>query len=200
MIDAEIVLFPESLIPSLQELLYAYIAEFGDGHEPAVRIAVGSAIRKYVAILKVDDFRNVTVLLNPPNNRPLAIQSEIEIAKMIVRKLTAVPPAEADVEPNLSESLSQLVSKYLDNFHIEERKYPAVVLNAILAIVMLRGIAEQHLLDKLAALDARWFNELLVQRAGLIKAALTEKFGTGANLPALKGLDSLTTNLFVPPH
>ena len=56
---------------------------------------MGSAIRKFIAVASRDDaFDFAASLLKPGARLPLAIEIEIEISKMVVRKLTANPPAE----------------------------------------------------------------------------------------------------------
>ena len=197
-IDAELVAFSADVLPAVQGLLRAFIEQYCDSNDPQDLLAVGSAIRKYVATIDVDDLETIASLLDARHRSPVPLEIELEITKMVVRKLTANPPGEVNMYPALIHQLRELASLYLSDRLLAREKYAAIALNTILALLLLRDAAVQSLLNQLSELHATWFKDLVVQRAGRLKTELIERFGADACLPVVKGLDSIGSSLFLP--
>jgi hypothetical protein len=199
-IDAELVAFSADALPEVQNSLRAFIEQYCDSNDPQDLIAVGSAIRKYVATTNVDDLETIASLLDARHRSPVPLDIELEITKMVVRKLTANPPGEGNTHPALGRQLRQLASLYVSDRLLAREKYAAIALNAILALLLMRDAAVQSLLNQLSELHATWFKDLVIQRAGRLKGELTERFGTDACVRVVEDLDSIGSSLYLPQH
>jgi len=199
-IDAELVIFSAEALPDVQNSLLAFIERYRDSNDPQDLVAVGSAIRKFVATTNVDDLEIIASLLDARHRSPVPLEIELEITKMVVRKLTANPPGEVNMHPVLSRQLRQLASLYLNDRLLAREKYAAIALNTILALLLLRDASAQLLLNQLSELHATWFKDLVIQRAGRLKSELTERFGADACIPVVKDLDSIGNSLYLSQH
>ena len=78
-------------------MLKRFIEEYRESDDPADLVAVGSAIRNYVATAPVGDALEAAAsLLKEQGELEIPIELEVEVTKMLVRKLTANPPAKRD--------------------------------------------------------------------------------------------------------
>jgi len=69
----------------------------------------GERFEEYRESNAPDAFDAAVSLLKGDGRLPLPIELEVEISKMVVRKLTANPPAERDRHPELASRLEELV-------------------------------------------------------------------------------------------
>ena len=98
----------------------------------------------------------------------LPIELELEVCKMVVRKLTSNPPAARDQYPELALRLEELVDTYARSRLLAREKHGAVALNAILGLVLTRSGDDSAVIDRVRALGVGWFQTLLGRRAGLL--------------------------------
>ena len=98
---------------ALTPLLKRFIEEYRESDVPADLVAVGSAIRNYVARAPVGEaFEAAASLLKSQGRLKIPIELEVEVTKMVVRKLTANPPVQRDQYPELALRLEELVDAY----------------------------------------------------------------------------------------
>ena len=143
-LEAEALPFRGQQAAALVPLLRQFIEEDRESNVrilgPADLVAVGSAIRNYVATAPVDDaFEAAASLLKAQGSLPIPIELEVEVAKMVVRKLTANPPVQRDQYPELALRLEELVDDYASPRFLPREKYGAVAINAILGVVLSRS-------------------------------------------------------------
>lgn len=179
----------------LLPLLWRYIINHRNSNDVDELIATGAAIRKYVAIMPMDRMGELGVLLEPGHRASLAIDLEIEVAKMIYRNFEVHPPTPPDPHPELAERLWELVQAYVNPRVLPRDKYPAATSLAIAAIVAMRSPLAEQAWQAAQACPYRWFAELVdddlrelhEQWAGKSPDAaawLNERTGVGcANLP-----------------
>src|SRR5271157_1182952 len=92
-LEAEVLPFRGRHAAELTPLLKRFIEEYRESDDPADLVAVGSAIRNYVATAPVYDALEASAsLLNAEGEMEIPIELEVEVTKMVVRKLTANPP------------------------------------------------------------------------------------------------------------
>ena len=105
--EAELRRFSQPERETLLELLWRYILDHRDSNDPEELVAVGSAIRKFAAIMPMDRMEDLAVLIEPGHHAPPAIELELELAKMVYRNYEVYPPSEADQESRLTVELSR---------------------------------------------------------------------------------------------
>ncbi len=175
-VEAEVIDFkPEQLGP-LNTVLRDFIAECRESNSPDDLVAVSSAIRKCVATLKADEALSYTSqLLEAGPRTPVPLEVELELVKMIVRKLTANPPEPNDSLPELGDRLLEIAKIYLNPRLLVREKYGAVTLNAILALVLLRSRHVAEVSQILSELKVPWFRQLVARRAETSSAGIEGK-------------------------
>ncbi len=190
-IEAEVLPFDPGQVDDLKVLLRKYIEQGRDSDLPADLIAVTSAIRKYVAIIDRDELRSVGFLLDAGHRAPVPLEIELEVAKMVVRKLTANPPENPDPDPLLAARLMELARAYLNDRLLPREKYGAVALNSVLSLVLLRSSQLGVLFDLLRGIRLSWFKQLVARRARRLQQELSRRLPEDRCKPHVDGLDSL---------
>ena len=171
-IEIEVITFPPESAETLNRSLYQFIQQHRDSDIQEDIVAVGCAIRKYVAVMSQDDLSHLAVLLDARHNAAVPIEVELEITKTLVRKLTQVPPEKPDSEPRLADRLHEIVELYLNPRLLARDKFAAVALNAILSLCLLRSAYTDKVQQSLQALQVSWFSELVLRRASQIQEVL----------------------------
>ncbi len=174
-IEAEALEFDGEQAQELNSLLRSFIEQYRDSNKPDDLVAVASAIRKYVATMRMEDLASVAMLLDVGHNGAVPLEVELELAKMLVRKLIANPPERADAEPELADHLMDMARTYLSPRMLSRDKYGAVAVNAVFALLLLRSRHAEDLVGILAKLDIPWFTQLVARRALRVRQA----FGGG---------------------
>src|SRR5271165_6265569 len=114
-IEAELLEFNEDQAASLAKHLRRFIDDCRESNVPSDLVAVASAIRKFVATASTEEaFDYAASLLRASSRAPLSIELELEVTKMVVRKLTANPPASDQSLPDLAARLKDLCETYLN--------------------------------------------------------------------------------------
>ena len=175
-LKAEVLPFRGQHAAALVPLLRQFIETYRESNVPADLVAVGSAIRNYVATAASDDaFEAAASLLKAQGRLPIPIELEVEVTKMVVRKLTANPPMERDQYTELALRLEELVDAYARPRFLAREKYGAVALNAVLGLVLTRSGRDAEVLERMRTLDVPWFQQLLARRAARLRADLLSR-------------------------
>src|SRR5208337_1461194 len=198
-LESEVLPFRGRHAAELTPLLKRFIEEYRESDDPADLVAVGSAIRNYVATAPVHDALEASAsLLKAEGELEIPIELEVEVTKMVVRKLTANPPEQRDQYPELALQLEELVDVYARPRFLPREKYGAVALNAILGLVLSRSGRDAAVVERMRTLDIAWFQQLLARRAARLRTDLgardsEAKFAdVGSFLEQLSTLDSWT--------
>lgn len=150
-IESERIRFPQSTRVELASILETFIRTYRDSSEFEVIVAVGSAIRKYIAVMDVRELGSLASLLESGHNGTLSLEMELEVIKMIGRKLAATPPTADDQEPILAAQLAGIASDYLRPYTLSKGKFSTV---AMLALEALAAMRSTQLKDLLPAVNA----------------------------------------------
>ena len=131
-------------------------------------VAVGSAIRTCVAALNAGEaLAYSAILLDSGARSPVPATIELELVKMVVRKLSANPPKQADSFPELADRLDDIVNAYLNRRLLARERFGAITLNAILGLALLHSRRFDRVERSLLELDVPWFRRLLARRRGV---------------------------------
>jgi hypothetical protein len=176
-IEAEVMDFEPHQLERLAVALSGFINDFGGSNDPADLTAVGAAIRKYVATMKVDEVLPFAArLLAADPETPVPLEVELELTKMVVRKLTANPPGADGVFPGLADRLLEITRTYLNPRLLAREKYGAITVNAILGLVLLRSGHVVEVRRLLSELGVSWFKQSLARRATRIESELRDRY------------------------
>jgi len=197
-VEAEVIDFGAGQVDELNSLLRSFIEHYRDSARPDDLVAVASAIRKYVSTMRMGDLASVAILLDAGHNGSAPLEIEVEVAKMLVRKLTANPPGTADPEPELADRLMEIARTYLSPRLLSRDKYGAVAMNAVLALLLLRSRHVAELIQILARLDVRWFRQLLGRRVQRTREAFQRRFPEGDTERYLGCLNAMHRDVAVP--
>jgi hypothetical protein len=174
--EAEFLPFRGQEAAELVPVLKRFIEQYRDSDLPLDLVAVGSAIRNYIATAPTNDALDLAAkLLKADGSHPRPIEIEIEITKMVVRKLTANPPACADRYRELALRLEEMVDDYAKPRFLARSKHGAVALNAILGLVLTRSGRDPLLLERTRNLAVPWFQQLIGRRARVLLADLVAR-------------------------
>ncbi len=165
-IQAEFLRFSDEQNPDLLSVLWDFINASRDSREFDDLIAVGSAIRKYVANMETANIGSIATLLEAGHAGTPPLDVELEIVKMIYRSFEANPPAKPDPELELAERVYEIARAYLEPRVLPHGKHAIVAMLAVLALVaMLSKRASEALatVNKLPPAH-HWFREQLRRR------------------------------------
>lgn len=183
-IEAEAIRFEPEQSRDLGLVLRTFIDKYRDSGDPQDIVAVASAIRKYVATMQPGDLSHVAELLDAGHKASVPLDLELEICKMVLRKLVASPGDGIDQFPELESRLAEIVRTYANDRLLPREKYGATTLNAVLALVMLDDGRIPGVVDQLRPLKAAWFRQLVARQAGKTAAEIRREVGGRAALSA----------------
>ncbi len=163
-IEAEAVPFEGQERQRLIELLKDYIEENRDSTDRNELIAVGSAIRKCVALLDSSEFGWLATLLESGHRAQPSLDAELEIAKMVFRRYSVSPPAQSDPHPQLSARLAEMANDYLRPRVFSRERFSTVAMLAIQALLVMRSEHAQAIIDQVNDLPFGWFRQQLRRR------------------------------------
>jgi hypothetical protein len=178
-VEAEALSFKPPQIGELASLLRAFIEERRDSDEPRDIVAVGSAIRKYVATTCFDDMPSIARLLDAGHKAQVPLSLELEICKMVLRKLVANPCERQYHLPDLETRLADVVHSYVNDRLLPREKYGATALNAVLALALLNDQTIPSIAAQLWRLKAAWFRQLVARQARKTRDDLSRRFQNG---------------------
>jgi hypothetical protein len=179
--EAEFVRFDSGQLAILMPILWKYIIDHRKSNSPDELAAVGSAIRKYIAIMPMDRMGELSVLLAPANHEPLPLALELEVSKMIYRNFEVYPPSKLDSQPELALRLWEMVQAYVNPRILLRDKHSAVASLAIEALVSMRS---KMAFDAWrAALDCayQWFGEMVTDDLLILQHRWTSQDAEAAN-------------------
>ena len=159
--EVELTRFVPSQHEALLPLLWQYILDRRNSNDRDELVAVGSAIRKYIAIMPMDRMGELAVLLESGNRSPLPIELEIEVAKMVYRNFEVHPPVDANPQPELAQRLWEMVQAYTNPRILLRDKHSAAASLAIEAIVSMRSPLAEQAWQAAISCPYRWFAELV---------------------------------------
>lgn len=163
---AELLRFGEDQRSELLSLLWEFIIAYRDSNELDDLIAVGSAIRKYVANVETAQLDSLATLLEPGHAGAPSLHVKLETVKMIYRSFEADPPPSRDPHPQLAQRVYEIAKAYLDPNVLLDGQNAAVAMLAVQALIaMLSGRASDALamVRRLPEADY-WFREQLRRR------------------------------------
>jgi hypothetical protein len=191
-INAEILDFGPSETHELMPALRRFIETHRDSNDPADLVAVGSAIRKFIAIAPGSEAIDFAAdLLRAGSRFPLPIEIEVEISKMVVRRLTANPPARTDRCSELASRLVELAETYLNPRLLGRQKHGAVALNAVLGVFLTRDPRVSSILQRVQSLGVNWFQQLLARQAAVLVSELRRRSDNEGQNELLASLQEL---------
>ncbi len=170
---AETIKFDPPQVADVLGLLRGYILGHRSTSDPDVVVFVTSAVRSYVALLpsaRLDEVAGLIDVTGPPE------VFESEVAKMVVRKLTANPPDQDNAYPALADQLSGLADAYLHPRLLARPYCGATALNSVLGVALLRTSRWPVVYAKIEGLTAGWFRQQLGRRAGRLADELAARF------------------------
>lgn len=159
--EIELTKFSPAQRSILLPLLWQFIQQHRDSNQVETLVAVGSAIRKYIALLPMDQMGQLAQLLESGHRSVLPIELEIEVAKMIGRNFEIHPPVSPDPHPDLAKCLLDLVKAYSNPRIITRDKHSAAASLSIQAIVAMRSPLAQQAVQVAALSPFRWFSEIV---------------------------------------
>jgi len=159
--EIELTRFNELDRQRLLPLLWEYILRHRDSNRPDTLAAVGAAIRKYVALMPMEEMGQLAILLESGHKSALPIELEIEVAKMIYRNFEVHPPLEPNSYPELARSLWEMVHAYANPRLLLRDKHSAAALIAIQALVAMRSEFASNAVQLASTNPYRWFAEVV---------------------------------------
>lgn len=174
-LQAEVLAFSGNDREEISSSLREFILEHRDSNVPQDLVAVGAAVRKMVAYLPLEDIGTLTELLTPSARVSIPLEVELEVAKTVMRKLTAHPPAVDDSEPELADRLMDVARTYLNPRLLPREKHGATALNAVLSLLLLRSQHSTEIIGLVQATPAPWFTQLMCRRVGRLLADLRHR-------------------------
>lgn len=182
----ELTRFDAAQQKALLPLLWQYILAHRDSNNRDEIVATGAAIRKYIAIIPMDNMGELAVLLESGHRAPLPIDLELEVIKMIYRNFEVHPPVANDSHPALAQRLGEIVEAYVNPRIILRDKHSAVASLAIEALFAMRSSLAGKAWKIAVLCPHRWFAELVSDNLDY----LHEKW-TRTNPEAAAWLDNL---------
>jgi hypothetical protein len=159
--EIELVHFDAAQRQVLLPLLWQYILDRRNSNFREELVAVGAAIRKYIAIMPMDQMGELATLLESGHRSPLPIELEIEVAKMVYRNFEVHPPVDPDPHPELAQRLWEMVQAYINPRVLLRDRHSAAASLAIEAIVAMRSRLADRAWQAAVACPYRWFGELV---------------------------------------
>jgi len=194
-LDLEGTSFDKSQAGMLEPVLFEFIQSQRNSSDPLDAIAVGSAIRQYVAILDGTELGSIATLLEAEHRTPVSLEIELEIAKMVVRKLTAVPSSSANPFPELADRLMEICRTYLNARLLPRTNYGATALNAILGLTLLAASHLPELFEQLRNLRVVWFKQQIARRTNRLLSEPALQEADKAEWPCGKSLHELAASV-----
>jgi len=189
-IEAEVVRFSPPHKEALLHLLRDFIEKYRDSNDRQDQIAVGSAIRKYVACMNVADVGSVGLLLEAGQRGEPPLEIKLVIVKMIGRKFAANPPLAPNAEPELADKVFELAEASLFRHVLPEGKWAAMGLEAVHALAAMLSSKAEIAIDLVNRLPYKWFRDHL----SLVLKDLEKKWEQSPKIPdRLGALERLRT-------
>lgn len=186
----ELTTFSDEERDALLPVLWQYIQEYRDSNDSDELVAVGTAIRKYIALMPMDQMDKLVELLEPGHRAELPLELELEVAKMIYRNFEVHPPQQPNPHPELGTCLWAMAKDYINPRFLLRDKHATVATLAIEALVAMQSVHSRE--AWLSAINSpyEWFGELVDDNL----KELRQKWALEAN-DAVAWLDSLRASV-----
>jgi len=171
---AETIRFDSVQISELEPILRRYINSRLLSEDRAEQVAVASAIRKLVAMLPATALPLCADLLKPETKTPVPL--EMEVVKMIARKLTAALPEDTAILLPIGEHLIDLVWTYLNPRTLSKRFFGATVLESCMSLALMRNPRLPVVLELLRTLRVNWFRATVARQARVTAIDIGRRF------------------------
>lgn len=163
------------LVP-LRQFLQSYIEAHRDSNDVADLHAVGCAVRKLVLNTPASESDRLAFLLEAGHRAPVPLEVELEVAKSMVWQQAAEPRTEPNASPVMALRLRELVETYTNDRLLPRPKYAAIVLNAMMALLLMRGHLDT-VCSQLRKVRLTWFTEQVAHRARRLRDELLREQG-----------------------
>ncbi|MEK6233235.1 MAG: hypothetical protein N2C14_00835 [Planctomycetales bacterium] len=191
---AEILSVEDEHRDQFRDALRLYVDAYRDSQDPADLVAVGSAIRKLVAIMRPEDIHDAGELLQSGNRAAVSLDIELEVTKSICWNLSMNPPRLPDAHPELAAQFLDLVTTYANDRLLPRPKYAVVLSHSALALMILRSHVGQ-VLECLQGISLTWFNELIARRADRLREDLLRRGDQDSVSEIVAALEELTSQM-----
>jgi hypothetical protein len=175
-IEAEACAFSSENLRTVLPLLRRFIERFRDSSDADDMVAVGSALRKFVMNMPIEDLDTLAVWFDPGPTTPVSWEIELELAKTVLWRVSSSPPDKDDAWPALAHRLKDRADAYLRPWLLLRENHAAVAQDATLGLLLMRSHHVPSLLNLLVDLHVDWFTELLVRRGRWIRMELENRF------------------------
>jgi hypothetical protein len=169
-IEAEAINLSVEQETELAVILREFIESRRDSNDPDDVVAVGSAMRKYVACIGINDLEGLLPLLESGHKARPSTALVLELVKMVARKYAANPPAKDDPCPTLAKSLAKIATPYLNAYVLPHDKFAAIALNATMALVGMMSDQLDSIIEVVNQLPYAWFKIQLQRRIEELKS------------------------------
>lgn len=159
--EAEFLQFDGNQRARLLPILWDYILSHRDSNDRDELTAVSAAIRKYIALMPLEQIGELSSLLESGHRDTVPLELEIEIAKMIYRTFEVHPPQSADPHPDLANQLLEIATAYTHPRILPRGDHSAAASLAILAVVAMQSALAPHALELAGNSPYRWFREIV---------------------------------------
>ncbi len=186
---AEVLRFEPAQAAILRSLLRQYVDQYHDPRDKDEEVVVASAIRKFVSSLPVTDLLECQDWLKIERKMPAPL--ELEVVKMITRKLTATLPEDVGYLGPIGDLLIDLVRSYLNPRVLSKRFFGATVLESSLSLALSRSPYLPELTRLLRSPCVDWLQTLVARQARVLKSKLDQRFPGERSLAARDCLSNL---------
>jgi hypothetical protein len=183
---AEVTRFDETQRAVLSLLLWRYILDHRDSGNHDELVAVGSAVRKYMAMMPIERMGEVTVLLEAPLQNRSQPGLTLEVAKMVYRNFESAPPASPDPHPQLASRLLEIARTCLKPDTFLVGNYATIASLAVEAIVAMRSQQAADAWGAALTSRHRWFAEMVSDHLEQLRKSWLDR-----DLGAVDWLDDL---------
>lgn len=171
---AEVLRFEEAQVAELEPILRTYVDQHLISDVKKEQIVVGSAIRKLIAMLPVRALPLCEEWLRINRKTPPLL--EMEVVKMVTRKLTATLPEDTGYLGSLGDQLIDLLRSYLNPRTLSKRYFGATAMEASLSLALMRSPNLNNALELLRSLRVNWFRATVARQARVTGSDLERRF------------------------
>lgn len=165
----------------LLDYLKDYIGQHRDSENEDELVAVGSAIRKAVALDRLDlDW--LIELVQPTEGRSPRHEVKFEVARVVYRTFVAFPPEKPDPMPELGEAIADMAIDYLRDRLLAREKHAAIAILASQATLVMLSPRSREVIEAINGLSD-WFRDQIKRRMRRVHRVWPE--GLAADLSAL---------------
>ena len=159
--EIEVSVFDKDQKQIILPMLWNYILHNRNSNNRKVLTAVGAAVRKYVALMPMDEMEKLAVLLEPIQRSVISPELELEIAKMVYRNFETRPPLEVDPLPALAAQLLEIVQLYINPRILLRDKNSSIASLSIEALVAMQSSMAEVAWKAAIACPCNWFRNIV---------------------------------------